>query len=178
MVFFVCWPLQQAAANDTIITPAPEIETSYRLGSGDLIKMRVFGEEALSGDFEVDGNGRVALPLIGSVQALDLTTSELEKRIAEAYSEGYLRNPRINIEVLNYRPFYIIGEVNKPGSYAFVSGMNVINAVAMAGGFTYRAQERAVELTRIVKGEKVTSRIPPNTLLMPGDIIRVEERFF
>ena len=107
---------------------------SYTLGSGDKIRLIVFGEEDLSGEFVVDDAGFVRLPLIGQIAAAGRTVRQLEGDIASKLGAQYLKDPRVSIEVVNYRPFYIIGEVNKPGEYPFVAGMSVMNAVAMAGG--------------------------------------------
>ena len=148
----------------------------YVLGSGDRIRIVVFGQEDLSGEFEIDGTGYVSLPLIKEVTASGLTLRQLEALIAGKLKPDFLKNPRVNVEVLNYRPFYIIGQVKKPGSYPYVSGMSVINAVALAGGYTYRAREGKVLITRSKNGK----RKPANhtTKVMPGDVIEVPERFF
>jgi polysaccharide export outer membrane protein len=118
------------------------------------------------------------VPLIGNVQAGGATVRELSARIADKLQPDYLRNPRVNVEVLNYRPFYIIGEVNKPGSYPFVNGMTVVNAVALAGGYTYRARANDVMVTRSNDPERKKQRAQHDTVVMPGDVIEVPERFF
>ena len=116
----------------------------YRLGASDQIRITVFGEPELSGEYLLDGTGTVSLPLIGEVTALDLTIREFEGAIAQRYSDGYLRDPRVNAEVMNYRPFYILGEVRTPGEYPYTSGLTILNAVATAGGFTYRANDDVI----------------------------------
>jgi polysaccharide export outer membrane protein len=153
-------------------------EAEYRLGAGDQVRVTVFGQQDLSGEFTVDGGGVVSLPLIGNVPAGGATVRELSTRIADKLQPDYLRNPRVNVEVLNYRPFYIIGEVNKPGSYPFVNGMTVINAVALAGGYTYRARANEVMVTRSNDPERKKQRAQHDTVVMPGDVIEVPERFF
>jgi len=151
--------------------------SSYTLGSGDKVKVTVYQEPDLSGEFEVGGNGRVALPLIGEVQALGITVPDLEDRIeAKLKGEGYLLEPRVNVEVLNYRPFFILGEVNKPGSYPYVNGMTVVNAAAMAEGFTYRAKPSSIEIVR--DGAPFPIEANESSIVMPGDVIKVPERFF
>lgn len=152
--------------------------TEYRLGSGDQVRVTVFGHQDLSGDFQIDGSGVIALPLIGNVEAGAQTVRELEYRIVHKLKPDYLKNPRVNIEVLNYRPFYIIGEVKKPGSYPYVSGMTVINAIALAGGYTYRARENRLYLRRSSGSEKDKRAADHDTKIMPGDVIEVPERFF
>jgi polysaccharide export outer membrane protein len=114
----------------------------YALGPGDQVRLTVFRHEDLSGQFEIDGEGFFAMPLVGEIMTAGLTARQLENEIEiRLQSGGYLVDPQVSIEVLNYRPFYIIGEVNNPGSYQYVSGMTVINAVALAGGFSYRADQ-------------------------------------
>lgn len=149
----------------------------YRLASGDRVRVNVFRHEDLSGEFQLDGNGRFAMPLAGEVKAGGLTTRELEQAIAKTYSAGYLVNPQVSVEVLTYRPFYILGEVNNPGSYEYKEGMTVLNAIALASGFTYRAANDQVQLKR------GGSNAPPivvtgTTQLQPGDVITVPERWF
>lgn len=150
----------------------------YTLGPGDKIRVTVYQEPDLSGEFEVDVDGAVSLPLIGEVRALDHTIRQLEHRIEERLADGYLRTPRVSIDVLNYRPFYILGEVKEPGSYAYVSGMTVLKAVVLAGGFTYRARENRLRITRASDPERREHLASKDTPVLPGDIIRVPERYF
>jgi polysaccharide export outer membrane protein len=165
-----------ASASPTPVVAA-DGSLDYRLGSGDKLRVIVFGEPDLSGEFDVTGSGKVSLPLIGQVQAAAMTVGEFEDEVRSKLMDGYLTNPKVSIEVLNYRPFYIIGEVDKPGEYPYTTGMNVLNAVAVAGGYTYRANEDQVYITRDNKGEAtyVTGR---NVRVLPGDIVRIPERFF
>lgn len=166
-------PAVEAAAQGT----AGE-RLEYRLGSGDRVRVTVFNEPTLSGEFAVDGSGVVSLPLVGEVPVGGMTLRQAERTMEARFLEGYLRQPRVSIDVLNYRPFYILGEVKAPGSYPFVNGMTVLNAVALAGGFTYRARESRIT---IIRGND-TSRVPEDataeTTVLPGDIIKVPERFF
>jgi protein involved in polysaccharide export with SLBB domain len=153
------------------------LANAYKLGSGDRIRLVVFRHEDLSGEFALDGAGNFAMPLIGEVQAYGLTTRELEQRVAEKLKDGYLVDPQVGVEVLNYRPFYILGEVRSPGSYPYVNGMTVLNAVALAGGFSYRALQDDFLLQRggsNTAGQEVGGTTP----LLPGDIVTVQERFF
>ena len=153
-------------------------QVEYELGAGDKVKVTVFGHNDLSGRFLVGSNGNIALPLIGKVAANGLTVSELEIRIVESLKPDYLKNPRVSVEVLNYRPFYIIGEVKKPGSYAYVSGMTVVNAIALAGGYTYRARENKIYVTRATDPMSMKDPADHDTQILPGDVIEVPERFF
>lgn len=153
------------------------VATTYRLGSGDRIKLTVFRHEDLSGEFALDGAGNFSMPLIGEIQAYGLTTSELVARVQDKLQDGYLVDPQVGIEVLNYRPFYILGEVKAPGSYPFVNGMTVLNAVALAGGFGYRAKQEDFLLQR--GGSNVQgAEVGGDTAILPGDIVTVQERFF
>lgn len=154
------------------------VENDYRLGSGDRIKVTVFRHEDLSGEFEVNGAGRIHLPLIQEVQAAGLTAQELEQVITDKLKPDYLKEPRVSVQVLTYRPFYILGEVNSPGSYSYVSGMTVVTAIARAGGYTYRAKQDYVYISRAGDSEKKKQRADPNAPVYPGDVIEVPERLF
>ena len=126
----------------------------------------------------VDAAGNVALPLIRAVPAQGLTPPALEKEIASRLEPDYLRDPKVSVEVLTYRPFYIYGEVMKPGGYPYVNGMTVHNAIALAGGFSYRARTSSVRLRRTKDGQQTESDVPLETAVMPGDVIEVRERYF
>jgi len=145
----------------------------YRLGTGDKVRITVFGEDDLSGEFQVDSTGYLRLPMIGQVKAAGATARALEDALTSTYANGYLREPRVNVEVTTYRPFYIIGEVNKPGEYAYVNGMNVLNAVALAGGYTQKAVEGHVYLRKNGVAKEVSVAADQSTQIMPGDIVRV-----
>ncbi|MFO1157085.1 MAG: polysaccharide biosynthesis/export family protein [Rhodospirillales bacterium] len=166
------------AAKAALAAPAPDDIAAYTLGSGDKVRVTVFGHEDLSGEFEVDGSGNISLPLIRNIKAEGLTVRQLEQTIAERLSPDYLLNPSVSVEVLNYRPFYIYGEVTKPGSYPFVNGMTVVNAVAMAGGFTYRARTGSVRITRGNEPNRKQITADKDTPVLPGDVIEVPERYF
>jgi protein involved in polysaccharide export with SLBB domain len=148
----------------------------YTLGAGDKLKVIVFGHPNMSGEFSIAGDGTVSLPFVGSVRAGGLTIRQLELEIVDRLKPDYLKNPRVSVGVLNFRPFDIIGEVQKPGSYPYRNGMTVINAVAMAGGFTYRARENEFRIKRAGTGGFV--KAAPDTVVMPGDVIKVLERWF
>lgn len=150
----------------------------YHLGTGDKIKVNVFGHADLSGEFQLDGSGRISLPLIKEVQAAGLTVSELEDTITAKLSPDYLLNPKVSVEVLNYRPIYIIGEVKNPGRYPYVSGMTILTAVALAGGYTYRAKTNKAFITHaqhIRKNKKTASQ---DAEVLPGDVIEIPEKYW
>ena len=154
-------------------------DESYRLGSGDKVKLTVYGENDLGGEYLVDGGGQVQLPLLGQVPAVGMTVHDFEASIGSKFvSEGYLKDPRVSVEVLNYRPFYIIGEVKNPGQYPYVNGMNALNAVALAGGYTYRADEKDVYIRKNGSSKEVEVPADQTTRVNPGDIIRIDERIF
>ena len=164
---------QVALAQDDVQTFDDRV---YQLGVGDRLRVTVYNEVDLSGEFDVGPAGTVNLPLIGEVVAKGRTIPEVEDAAEELFLQGYLKSPSVSIEVLNYRPFYILGEVNSPGSYPFVNGMTVLNAVALAGGFTYRASEDSVLLKR--EGATSEVSVAVDTPVLPGDVLTVEERFF
>ncbi|MEM7269696.1 MAG: polysaccharide biosynthesis/export family protein [Pseudomonadota bacterium] len=149
----------------------------YRLTAGDKLRLTVFEEPDLSGEFELDGAGGFSMPLIGPVDALGVTPRRLEQLVEARLLEGYLLRPRVSVEVLSYRPFYIMGEVNQPGSYPYRGGLTVLNAAALAGGFTYRADEDDIEISREADGG-ARFEAAPQTVIQPGDVIRVKERLF
>lgn len=155
-----------------------ENNTSYHLGSGDKLKITVFNQEDMNGEYTVDGAGNVSLPLIGTVAAKGLTLAEFENRLKGKLSPDYLLNPKIAIQVLNYRPFYILGEVKKPDSYPYVSGMTYLTAVAIAGGYTYRAKENVAYVIHASNPEQKEVETKLEEAVQPGDIIRIDERLF
>jgi protein involved in polysaccharide export with SLBB domain len=174
--------MPQQSGSQAAIAPggaAPPQDPGYKLGPGDHLRINVFNQKDLTGEYLVDGTGLLAFPLIGQVQAGGLTAHELERAIINKLKPDYLRDPNVNVVVLTYRPFYIVGEVKQPGSYPYVSGMTVINAIALAGGFTYRAKESSFYLTRADKdGRKNRMDATPDTSVQPGDVITVRERYF
>jgi protein involved in polysaccharide export with SLBB domain len=152
-------------------------DAQYRLASGDRVKITVFRHDDLSGEFALDGAGNLAMPLVGEIQANGRTPRELERQIETQLADGYIVEPRVAIEVLTYRPYYILGEVARPGRYEYVSGMNVLNAVAIAGGFSYRARQNNFIIQR---GGANAPQIAADgsAPVLPGDVITVRERFF
>jgi protein involved in polysaccharide export with SLBB domain len=150
----------------------------YVLGPSDKVRVTVYNEPNLSGEFFVTGSGLVSLPLIGEVKAAGLSLRQFQNAVQAALSDGYLKEPRVSAEVLTYRPFYIMGEVEKPGTYPYTSGLTALNAVATAGGFTYRADKGKVFLKRNGETEEHKLQLTPSTLVAPGDTIRIGERLF
>jgi protein involved in polysaccharide export with SLBB domain len=184
VVFATSVAAQTPAANASagVAVVAGTIKTSeydYKLGAGDKVRIIVFGEDSLTGEFLVPGgSGVIAFPLVGDVQAGGLTVSQLQAEIEAKLKDGYLKDPHVSIEVLNYRPFYILGEVTKPGEYPYTNGLTVLNAVATANGFTYRADTRRVFIKRANAPVEQEYPLTSTTPVAPGDTIRIKERFF
>ena len=163
--------------------PAPAafheaIDQPYVLGAGDRVRITVFEQDGLTNTYNVDQAGYIAFPLIGGVPARGRTLQQLEREIAGRLRQGYLRDPDISAEVDRYRPIFIMGEVGAAGQYSYVPGLTAHKAVAMAGGFSPRANQADVDVTRDVNGKVVTGRVPTTDPLLPGDTIYVRERLF
>lgn len=154
------------------------LEEIYRLGTGDELRIIVFGEEDLSGEFTVDDSGVISMPLIGEVEAAGKTLRELTASVTARLKDGYLKNPQTSVQIVSYRQFYIYGEVYKPGNYPFKIGLNVTGAIATAGGYTYRADQDEVYITRDIDGKRQEFSAPPSVRVFPGDLIKVPERYF
>lgn len=151
----------------------------YKLDSGDKVRVTVYGEQSINGEYSVGPNGDIAFPLIGNVIAKGHTIDELNGMISQKLSSGYLLDPRVTIEVLSYRPYYILGEVSRPGQYPYASALSVDQAIATAGGYTYRASKSKVFVRRAGGAEeeyKLEKGRP--VWVNPGDTIRIGERYF
>lgn len=158
----------------TLDNPSSE----YRLDAGDRIKIVVYGQESLTGEQLVGADGTVTLPLIGNVSAVGTTTQELTAKIQKKLADGFFQNPSVTVSMVAYRPFYILGEVNQPGQYEYAVGMTVRDAVAKAGGYTYRAQEKSILLKRAGAEEEIRVTLDKDLPIRPGDTIRIVERYF
>ena len=166
--------LNHAVSAETSFSPSGP----YVLGPNDKVRVKVYGEPDITGDYEVDGSGRVSIPLAGRVQAAGRTTKQLEGAIRAALSKGIVRDPRINVDIATYRPYYILGEVKNSGEYPYKVGLTIMDAVAAAGGFTYRANEHKVYLRRAGVGREEEYTLNAPVLVYPGDNIRIPERYF
>jgi protein involved in polysaccharide export with SLBB domain len=152
---------------------------SNKLGPNDRLRITVFGQPTLTGEYTLDGNGVLAFPLIGNVPANGSTASELQQKIAAKLHPDYLINPSVSAEIVNRRPFYVIGEVEHPGNYPYVTDMTALNAIAMAGGFTRRARKNDFYIRRLDKdGKTVRIEAKAGTVLQAGDTLEVRERVF
>jgi polysaccharide export outer membrane protein len=183
IVLFVCLALSAALQGcaDARRVPAElqaYADTPYTLGPGDRLRVIVFGQDSLSNSFAVDSSGHIAMPLIGAVPATGRTSAQLAREIEERLRNGYVREPRVSVEVEAYRPFFILGEVTTAGQYPFVNGMSVETAVAIAGGYTPRARKDTAQITRTRDDRTVTADVPVTMPVRPGDTIYIPERFF
>lgn len=152
---------------------------SYVLGTDDVIKVTVYGENDLSSTYKIGSGGLISFPLIGEIKVEGLSTRQVEHLLQRKLADGYLINPSVSVEVTTYRPFYILGEVRNPGSYDFKNGATVLKAVALAGGFTYRANKREVQVLKTKEGgSSLYENVAVDKAIGPGDIILVKERFF
>jgi polysaccharide export outer membrane protein len=150
----------------------------YLLDTGDRLRVVVFGQEGLTNSYAVDSTGMIAMPLIGAVPAAGRSTDMLAREIAGKLRGGYIRDPSVSVEIETHRPFFIMGEVTAGGQFPFVNGMTVQNAVAIAGGFTPRANRWRIEVTRKVNGQLYRADVPLTHPLVPGDTVVVSERWF
>jgi protein involved in polysaccharide export with SLBB domain len=151
---------------------------SPRLQAGEKIRVNVYGESSLSGDFQIDPSGFVSLPLAGNIKAAGLTQNELAQALATSLRSQYLKNPKVTVSVAEFRPFYIIGEIEKPGSYPYTSGLNVLSAIAIAGGTTYRASRSSILIQHPGEASLREYTVDASVPILPGDIIKVPQRYF
>jgi polysaccharide export outer membrane protein len=157
----------------------PYTANGYLLGAGDQLRIITYGEDQLTGDFTVDDQGKISLPLLGNVQAAGSTPEQLGRNIAEGLQKaGVMREASVAVQVLAYRPIFVLGEVAKPGQYPYQPGMTMLTAVAVAGGFTYRAVQDYADDVRTQNGTVAQGNVTPQSFLAPGDVIRVYMRRF
>lgn len=169
---FVSSAAAEPALQEARFAPAGG-DAAYRLDTGDKVRVIVFGEDDLGGQFQIDDSGFIRLPLIGQLKAAGLSPRDLETQIASALANGYLNQPRVSVEVTDYRPFYIIGEINKPGQYSYVNDMSALNAIALSGGYTVKASDSWVYVRRNGQKEEVRLAADATTKIHPGDVVRV-----
>lgn len=157
----------------------PRIDVvQQRLAPGDRLKLDVFREKDLSGEYVVNDEGNLGLPLVGTVKAAGKTLPDLRRELTDLLREGYVRDARITLDVVGYRPIYILGEVQKPGEYTFAEGMSVFALVAKAGGFTYRANQNVAHVRHANEADERAYRLNSGAAIMPGDTVRIGPRFF
>ena len=180
VLFFILATSNKSDARTVEIKNKKENQSykEYKLNTGNKIKVTIFEEDSLSGDYEIDSQGNINMPLIGVVVAKNTTISQLENTIKNKYKNGYLVNPIVNLDLLSVQPFFVIGEINNPGSYQYESNMTVLNAIATAGGYTYRANKRKIYIERTIENEKTKIRTKEDSKILPGDVLIIKERFF
>ena len=167
-----------AAQDQAAASPSSDPSSgNYLLGVADKVRIIVYNEPSLSGEFIVEDNGSLSLPLIGEVVAKGRSQKVVTEDIQARLADGYLKEPRVSLDVLTYRPFYILGEVAKPGEYPYSSNLTVMNAIARAEGFTYRANKGKVFLKRAGEKEEKAVKLTPDLEVMPGDTVRIGERY-
>lgn len=150
----------------------------YQLGAGDKVRLTIYNEPQLSGEFSVSADGRVSLPLIGNVPVAGKTIDQASLAIRALFADGYLREPQVSMQVETYRPFFILGEVRSPGQYPYMAGLTALNAIATAEGFTPRASKKTVLIRRFGEQYEQSYVLTPDLRIWPGDTIRLAERFF
>lgn len=161
-----------------LLEPIPAFTGPYYLDTGDRLRIVVYDQPSLTNSYDIDQSGRIAFPLIGDVTARGATVDQLAQRIEAKLATAYLRQPNVTVEVTTYRPFFVLGEVGNPGQYAYVPGITAESAVAVAGGFTDRANKRYVRVSRTVNGALFDEKIAVIELIQPGDTIYVPESLF
>lgn len=167
-----------AGSRDLQSLPPQAAAPEYHLGPGDRLGIVVFGEDNMTGEYDVDDTGTVSVPLAGRVLVSNMTPADLEKALDQRLGKGLVTNPQVAVSVVRYRPFYILGEVKNPGAYPYYSGATVLSAVAMAGGYTYRAQPRTIEVVRPAGADTDPKLAKEEAYLQPGDIVIVPLRWF
>jgi polysaccharide export outer membrane protein len=156
-----------------------QIHEGYVLTAGDRLKVTVFDEPNLTGEYQVGARGDLALPLIDAIEAEGSSPEDLAATIAAALAEGgYVLDPRVAVEVMQYRPIYVLGEVGRPGEYPYANELTFLQAVAKAGGFTARANKDSVVLQRAGAAERLVELGDAPLMVAPGDTVIVREAFF
>lgn len=166
---------RDAAPAASAATPAVPV---YRLGPDDKVRINVYGEDALNAEYLVGSDGNISFPLLGMVEAKGLTLAELQALLTRRLAESAINDPKVSVDIVEYRPFYVLGEVQKAGQYPYRTGLTVMAAIATAGGFTYRANKKTVMIQRFGEPAERSFPLGPQTVVLPGDTIRVKERFF
>ncbi len=174
----------QAPAAEAPVAAPPVLDVAkllsiYKLAAGDVITIRVFGEDDLSREkIRLSDAGTIPYPVLGEVKALGLTIGEIERTITKGLDGRYLINPRVSVTIEEYRPFYINGMVERPGGYPFQPGLTVLKAASLAGGFKERASFNKISIIRENDPKNQPQKVDINTQVNPGDTIYIEESFF
>ena len=174
----VIFPLLFLAGSLPARAASPSTDVTYRLDAGDRLRITVFNEPALTGEYAVTSEGSLSFPLIGEVVARGRTPTQLREDLRQRLNDGYVRDARVAVEPVNYRPYYILGEVNKPGQYPYSVGLGIEQAVAAAGGYTYRANRGTAHVRRSEDSRELRIKLRRERVpVLPGDTIRIGERY-
>lgn len=168
----------QGSPDDGVAASSDSAQTTYKLDSGDKLRVFVYAQPSLSRIYTVDNEGFISVPLIGNVQARAVSTRGLEASIKARLGAEFVRDPNVTVDIQQYRPFFILGEIRTPGQYPYVSGLTVDAAVAIAGGYSDRANERKVQITRRIRNGVEKMEATGDAEVRPGDTISVKERWF
>src|SRR5262245_38845492 len=160
------------------LLPVTAEAPGYRLDTGDTLRVIVYNEQSLSADFAVGDDGTLSIPTLGPIPARGLTVQQVRQEIFDGLNAGIIVDPGLSVQLVQYRPFFIVGEVIRPGQYNYVPGLNVLGAVAVAGGFTIRANTREVTIVRTQGGQAGEWSAAPVVDLRPGDVVVIREQFF
>ena len=185
VLFAMCWLVSACGSDVQHVTAAEqkaletEAQAPPKLQAGERIHVTVYGEPTLSGDFQIDPSGLVSLPLAGTIKAAGQTQQQFEHDLEQRLSStNYIKNPKITVSIAEFRPFYILGEVEKPGSYPYMGGLNVLSAIALAGGRTYRANQDRILIQHPGESSMREYDLSTPIPVLPGDIIQVPRRYF
>lgn len=173
----VCALLMGCSTVATVSLPSVD-KVAYHLSPGDRLKLEVFGEEGLSGEYVINDQGHIGLPMAGDIPAAGRTLAELRQELTTLLGQQYVRNAKVNLDIVSYRPIYILGEVQRPGEYEYVEGMSIYGLVAKAGGFTFRANEEVVFIRHGKEAEEQAYRLTSGGAVLPGDTVRIGQRYF
>lgn len=162
------------------MVPAPSYAGTYdyRLGAGDRISITVFDEEDLSIEARLGDSATISYPLLGKIQIKNMTVRDLEHHITSRLSGDYLVKPRVSVSIIEYRKFFVKGEVKNPGGYSYSPDLTMDKVISLAGGFTNRADKGKILIQSEQNGNKQSRTSNLDTMIMPGDVITVERRFF
>lgn len=178
VIALLCACAAPAQVAPPAVTPENMV-VQYRLGAGDQVRITVFNQPSLSGEFTLDGAGLIALPLVGVINCANKTAGEIAQSIADALTKaGYLVNPNVSVQISQFRPYYILGEVAAPGAYPYIANLTVRKAVATARGYSVRANVKRVYIQRAGDREERLYEVTPTTAVLPGDTVRIPERRF
>lgn len=172
-----CAMLMGCASTASTTLPGVDV-VEYRLSPGDRLRLDVFREDGLSGEYVINDQGMIGLPMAGDVRAAGKTLAQLRGELMAMLRQDYVRDARINLDIVSYRPIYILGEVQKPGEYAYSERMSVHALVAKAGGFTYRANENVVFIRHADQAAETAYKLTSGASVLPGDTIRIDQRYF